>query len=56
MPGCRLARVRDEGVDQDAAEVIGMTEVLLAVGTRKGLFIGRRRGGTWACSSRSRSG
>src|ERR671930_580898 len=24
-----------------------MTEVLLAVGTRKGLFIGRRRGGTW---------
>src|SRR5690606_18909054 len=26
---------------------IGMTEVLLAVGTRKGLFIGRRRGGTW---------
>lgn len=24
-----------------------MTEVLLTVGTRKGLFIGRRRGGTW---------
>ena len=24
-----------------------MTEVLLAVGTRKGLFIGRRRGGAW---------
>ncbi|MEV6122133.1 exo-alpha-sialidase [Streptomyces sp. NPDC052077] len=24
-----------------------MTETLLAVGTRKGLFIGRRRGGTW---------
>lgn len=24
-----------------------MTEVLLAVGTRKGLFIGRRRGVTW---------
>lgn len=24
-----------------------MTEVLLAVGTRKGLFIGRRRGGVW---------
>ncbi|WP_424846725.1 WD40/YVTN/BNR-like repeat-containing protein [Streptomyces sp. SAI-129] len=47
MAGCRLARVRDEGVDEDAAEVIGMTEVLLAVGTRKGLFIGRRRGGTW---------
>ncbi len=47
MPGCRLARVRDKGVEDDAAEVIGMTEVLLAVGTRKGLFIGRRRGGTW---------
>jgi hypothetical protein len=43
--GCRLARVRGEGVEDDAAEVIGMTEVLLAVGTRKGLFIGRRRGG-----------
>jgi hypothetical protein len=27
--------------------VIGMTEVLLAVGTRKGLFIGRRRGAAW---------
>lgn len=24
-----------------------MTEVLLAVGTRKGLFLGRRRGGAW---------
>lgn len=24
-----------------------MTDVLLTVGTRKGLFIGRRRGGTW---------
>src|SRR3954469_7367432 len=24
-----------------------MTEVLLTVGTRKGLFVGRRRGGTW---------
>ena len=24
-----------------------MTEVLLAVGTRKGLFIGRRRDGAW---------
>ncbi|MFE9535317.1 WD40/YVTN/BNR-like repeat-containing protein [Streptomyces sp. NPDC006691] len=24
-----------------------MTEVLLTVGTRKGLFLGRRRGGTW---------
>lgn len=51
MPGCRLSGardkgVRDEGVDEDATEVIGMTEVLLAVGTRKGLFIGRRRGGT----------
>ncbi|NEE42766.1 exo-alpha-sialidase, partial [Streptomyces sp. SID7982] len=24
-----------------------MTDVLLTAGTRKGLFIGRRRGGTW---------
>ncbi|CAM5237105.1 hypothetical protein SMICM304S_06845 [Streptomyces microflavus] len=40
MAGCRLAGVRDDGVDADAAEVITMTDVLLAVGTRKGLFIG----------------
>ncbi len=31
--------------DNGVPEVIGMTEVLLAVGTRKGLFIARRRGG-----------
>ncbi|GGU48913.1 glycosyl hydrolase [Streptomyces daghestanicus] len=43
----QTGRIRDEGVDGDAAEVIGMTEVLLAVGTRKGLFLGRRRGGVW---------
>lgn len=43
MAGCRLAGVWDK----DVTEVIGMTEKLLAVGTRKGLFIGRGRGGTW---------
>jgi photosystem II stability/assembly factor-like uncharacterized protein len=32
--------------------VIGMTEVLLAAGTRKGLFIGRRRGGAWKFDDR----
>ncbi|MEY7980691.1 WD40/YVTN/BNR-like repeat-containing protein, partial [Streptomyces pilosus] len=47
MVGCRLAGVRCRDVEGDVAEVIGMTEVLLAVGTRKGLFIGRRRGGAW---------
>jgi photosystem II stability/assembly factor-like uncharacterized protein len=35
-------------------EVTGMTEVLLAVGTRKGLFIGRRRGGAWEFDDRPR--
>lgn len=46
MAGCRLAGVWDKEVE-DTAEVIGMSEVLLAVGTRKGLFLERRHGGTW---------
>ncbi len=37
--------VSDDNPDNGVPEVIGTTEVLLAVGTRKGLFIARRRGG-----------
>ncbi|MFG2331560.1 WD40/YVTN/BNR-like repeat-containing protein [Streptomyces sp. NPDC048604] len=44
MGGCRLARIHDNGV---VPEVSAMSDVLLTVGTRKGLFIGRRRGGRW---------
>ncbi|MYR58723.1 exo-alpha-sialidase, partial [Streptomyces sp. SID625] len=53
MVGCRLAGAWDEGVlGRCVTEVTGMTEVLLAVGTRKGLFIGRRRGGSWEFDDR----
>jgi hypothetical protein len=33
--------------DKDVLEVLHMPEVMLTIGTRKGLFIGRRRGRTW---------
>ncbi|CAM5672620.1 hypothetical protein SCYAM73S_02859 [Streptomyces cyaneofuscatus] len=48
--GCRLALFRHNGV---SGRSWTMTDVLLTAGTRKGLFIGRRRGGTWESPART---